>query len=495
MKQFQRLGGVTLVAALLSGSAANALTADEVWASIQARLAGFGQSVTVGSQTKSGGTLTLKDVTSTFSQPDTTVTITVPEVDLAEGGDGVTLTVPQKATMAVTGKDSKGASMDMALGLTPSGLKSVISGSEADMTYVTSADSLVLSLDSLNADGKPVEATGTLTLAGLASTAHATGTDPQQIDSQGNVQSVKLLIDAKDPEKNGTIHVEADLAALTNATKITLPKGMDPKNMAAALAAGYALSGTFGYGPATMAMDTTEPNGPTKIAGSLASVSGTVEMTKDHLQYGGTSKEAQITLSSPNIPFPQLALTEQEGTFNMVVPVAKSDQTQDFALLMKIIGLGVNNEVWGMADPTGALPHDPATLIVDLAGKGKLGFDLFDPGLKDNPPAMPGQLEALNLNQLQLTAAGADLTGSGAVTFDNSAGPVPKPVGAVDLKLTGGNALIEKLIKMGLIPEDQAMGFKMMLGMFAKPAGDDVMTSKIEFKDDGSILANGQRIQ
>ena len=35
----------------------------------------------------------------------------------------------------------------------------------------------------------------------------------------------------------------------------------------------------------------------------------------------------------------------------------------------------------------------------------------------------------------------------------------------------------------------------MMMGMFAVPAGDDALTSKIEFKADGGIFANGQQIQ
>ena len=59
-----------------------------------------------------------------------------------------------------------------------------------------------------------------------------------------------------------------------------------------------------------------------------------------------------------------------------------------------------------------------------------------------------------------------------------------------------GNGLIDKVTKMGLVPQDQAMGARMMLGMFAKPGeGTDTMTSKIEFNADGSIMANGQRIQ
>ena len=48
---------------------------------------------------------------------------------------------------------------------------------------------------------------------------------------------------------------------------------------------------------------------------------------------------------------------------------------------------------------------------------------------------------------------------------------------------------------MGLVPDDQMMGMRMMMGMFAVPAGEDALTSRIEFRDDGGIYANGQRIQ
>ena len=49
---------------------------------------------------------------------------------------------------------------------------------------------------------------------------------------------------------------------------------------------------------------------------------------------------------------------------------------------------------------------------------------------------------------------------------------------------------------MGLIPEDQAVGARLMLGLFARPGdGPDTLVSTIEMKEDGSILANGQRIR
>ena len=64
----------------------------------------------------------------------------------------------------------------------------------------------------------------------------------------------------------------------------------------------------------------------------------------------------------------------------------------------------------------------------------------------------------------------------------------------LDLKLVGGNTLMDKLVQMGLLPEDQAMGFRMMLSMFANATGEDELSSVLEFKD-GGFFANGQQLQ
>jgi hypothetical protein len=99
-----------------------------------------------------------------------------------------------------------------------------------------------------------------------------------------------------------------------------------------------------------------------------------------------------------------------------------------------------------------------------------------------------------------LKAAGAEVTGKGAFTFDNSDTTtfpgVPLPTGQLDLKLVGANGLLDKLVQMGLLPADQAMGARMMMGLFAKTVegSDDTLTSTLEFKDKG-FFANGQRLQ
>ena len=66
----------------------------------------------------------------------------------------------------------------------------------------------------------------------------------------------------------------------------------------------------------------------------------------------------------------------------------------------------------------------------------------------------------------------------------------------MNLALSGGNTLLDTLVGMGLLPEEQAMGARLMSGLFARPGdGPDTLVSTIEMKEDGSILANGQRIK
>ena len=92
----------------------------------------------------------------------------------------------------------------------------------------------------------------------------------------------------------------------------------------------------------------------------------------------GSKKVAVSAMSSPEIPFPELKLGYDEAAFNLVIPVSKSDQPADFALLTRLVGFTISDEIWGMVDPTGALPHDPATVIVDTKGKATLTADLMD---------------------------------------------------------------------------------------------------------------------
>jgi hypothetical protein len=497
MDRFIGLAAGVLAASLLTSTAANAITADQVWASLQARFTGLGMTLAADSQAKSGGTLAVKGLKIGTTTKGGTFGITLAELDFAEASDGsVTITPPASIPITFASAADQKPQTSANATLTLNGATTVVTGTDGDMTYTGAANSAAMSLDKLVSDGKPVDLRVKGAMTGLKSSSHVTGTSPQQIDSTSSIASLSFTMDATNPDGPGTMHAEAAVSNLAGTGKMTTIPGLDMTNMAAALAAGYAVESALTYGATTFAFKFDQAPKTSASTGSLTGGNVTVSMTKTHIQYGGGSTGLDVTIESSQSPIPSVTLKMAQSAFNFLVPVGKSDTAQDFALLTSLDGVSVNDEVWAMIDPKGALPHDPATVILDLAGKGKWAFDFLDPAQAAKPPAIPGELDALTLNQLEVKAAGADLTGTGAVTFDNSAGGVPKPTGSVDLKLTGGNGLIDKVTKMGLVPQDQAMGARMMLGMFAKPGeGADTMTSKIEFNADGSILANGQRIQ
>jgi hypothetical protein len=189
-----------------------------------------------------------------------------------------------------------------------------------------------------------------------------------------------------------------------------------------------------------------------------------------------------------------------DSGFRLAMPLSKSDAIQGVELALKLGDFTMADMLWGLFDPTGQLPRDPATIELDLTGQVKLTQDLMDEkAMAKLGDAAPGELHAATINTLTVRAAGAELTGNGAFTFDNtdlvSFDGLPRPQGSVNLKLVGGNTLLDKLVAMGFVPEDQAMGARMMMGLLAVPEGEDTLTSVIEVNEQGHLLANGQRLK
>ena len=181
------------------------------------------------------------------------------------------------------------------------------------------------------------------------------------------------------------------------------------------------------------------------------------------------------------------------------MPVSKSDSPQDFAFLTKFVDFTVSEDIWALVDPGATLSREPATVIVDLKGTGKWKQDIMDPAVQMDGAEPPGELNSLDVTQVLAKAAGAEVSATGGLAFDNSDmmtfGGVPRPDGKISIGIKGANKLVENLIALGILREEDAMGFRMGLAMFARPgAGPDELTSEIEFKE-GGLFANGQRLQ
>ena len=74
-------------------------------------------------------------------------------------------------------------------------------------------------------------------------------------------------------------------------------------------------------------------------------------------------------------------------------------------------------------------------------------------------------------------------------------GSIDAPVGSLSARYEGVNAVLDTLVSAGLVPQDQVMGIRMGLMMFARAEGEDVMVTDLEFREDGSIFANGQQVR
>jgi hypothetical protein len=273
--------------------------------------------------------------------------------------------------------------------------------------------------------------------------------------------------------------------------------------MAGMLQAGMDVSGTMSGGNSTLTMDIEDPiNGNVAIATAAESSTLAVDTSADGVSYAGTRQAMTISVQPPQFPF-LLSFAMDNAAFNISAPVMKSDTPQNFALGLNLADFTMSNMIWGMINPQGTLPRDPATISLDLNGTATMLADYLD--LQNSNQSFstkdtPAQLETVNLNSLIIDALGARLTGNGVATFDNSdpdADPgMLKPTGAIDLKLVGGNTLLDKLVEAGLLPAQTVMGARMMMGMFAVPGdGEDTLQSKLEFTRSGAILANGQRIK
>jgi hypothetical protein len=104
-------------------------------------------------------------------------------------------------------------------------------------------------------------------------------------------------------------------------------------------------------------------------------------------------------------------------------------------------------------------------------------------------------VERADIVRLLVSGAGAAVDGKGAFTFDSSLG-FPMPRGNADFTVKGANKMIDALITLGAITSEDAMGARMAMALILEPTAEpDVMTSKVEAREDGSIYVNGQRMQ
>ena len=501
MKNWKLAGGSAVFITLMGSAAAFAeVTAQEVWGDWHDYLAGFGYEVTSTDSVSSDG-VTVSDLNISMALPDDggMVKVDLGTISFKDQGDGtVSVVLPDRMPVTINVDNEFSVTMNYDW----SNMSMVVSGSIDEMTYDYSAPQVAISIADLVIEGDKIDdAKLDVILTNLSGKSTSTAGDLRHVVQSYGADMMTYDFALTEPgEGKFSMTVKGSIADFSGTSDSSIPKDVDFEQMAAALSAGFAVKAGLKWGAGGYELATTD--GGDSVTGNSTSESGSLNVAIDrqNIQYGGDAKGTVASFTSSEFPFP-VDMSIAESVFNLLMPIEKTDTPSDFALTIKLGDFTISEAIWGMIDPTGTLSHDPATILMDLDGKANWLVDIMDQENEETKNAdIPGQLHALTLKSLQVKAAGADLTGSGSFTFNNddleTFDGLPAPTGALDLKLVGGNGLLDNLVKMGLLPEDQALGTRMMMGLFTVAGdGDDTLTSKIEVKDDGQILANGQRLK
>ncbi len=555
--------GVVGAGILGAGAASADVTAEQVWADWKAVVGRSGQSLTAGSEELAGGTLTVRDIVVTDELPDGTVTATIAEVVLAEQGDGTVRITPSPEYRVLTRRRPAGSDpIDLEIVLGHSGLELVASGDAERRTYLYRADSMTLMMDELAIEGAMVPADIRLEGSGVSGSTTLLMTDTEfGFEGESTVETASLAAVTETARSGETVSVTADLAGLSwsGTFDAARPAGADPAPDAPPVDAmdfegttriasadlrvattGAASGETVGFSARVEDLETgasmdvsgmgAEPEfealvkaglasrlglsygrltfdfaaegGAETAAGSGLAESGALvlDISDGRLLYEGRATGTEGRFTGSGLPVPEIAYAVDEAAMRLDGPVVATDAPQDFALLYAVRGLTLSEDLWQMFDPARNLPRDPLTLALELSGQGRWLIDVLNEEAAADISGEEGEIAALSIDTVEISGAGASLTGSGAFTFDNADRTtfegMPRPEGALDLRIVGASALIDRLVAMGLLPPEQAMGTRMMLGLFARPGeGEDTLTSKIEVNAAGEVLANGQRLR
>ncbi len=328
-------------------------------------------------------------------------------------------------------------------------------------------------------------------------------------ESSGLIEAVQKLtlgamaldFSATNIKDTGDVALKASISNIKEAVAVSFPVDFDPDQMPAAIAAGMAIEVDFSHG--ALSADLSIPEGKQPMAGTMSIASGDVlfGLDRERMRYRGGMIDAKMAATISNQPISAIEYSIGEVSFNLESPASKSTTPAPFTIQYRIADLWAGEDLWRLFDPTGLLSHEAATVNLDITGMGNWLIDILDAESEEaRNTEVKGELHALTLNALQVTGAGINLTGAGDFTFDNddldTFKGMPAPTGTMNLKLTGGNALIDTLIEMGLLPADEAMGARLALSLLTIAGeGDDTLISDIEITSEGQVLANGKRLK
>ncbi|SLN68982.1 hypothetical protein PEL8287_03841 [Roseovarius litorisediminis] len=494
---------------LLASPALADLTVDEAWQTWQAQFRAMGVGFEA-SESRKGDALQIGDITLSVTLPagagQGAVTFSGPRFKPL--GDGrVQVIFPDSVTATISGAVREEPDQDprtflIELQTSSQNQSGIMSGSPERVVSEWISQGAEASLTKVVLDGVPVKANGTMSFGPYTYNSTTTDGENLTIEAKSKFSHYGIVYDVEFPE-GGVLENSNHAEQAETTQRMVLPKdGLDFLTLHNQLREGLEIYFDATAASGTSTQNTYDGDKPlTRQNMTVNDYRAELALDADGLGYDASIGPFTLDVQAPGL-FVPLSFASQGVAGALKMPVLATEETKDARFLMSVLDLEMNQDVWATFDPEAQLPRDPMTVTIDLAGKLKVLTDLVDfAALSETAGKIaPIQPAALEIRKVLLSAVGASLTGDGAFTFDasdtESFGGMPRPEGRVELGLTGANTLLDTLVSMGLLPEDQAMGARMMMGLFATPGqGEDTLNSTIEVNEQGHVLANGQRLK
>lgn len=496
------LACTTALAFAFAAPAARAVTPEEVWEGWQGLAASLGQDVTVGAVGRSGDTLEVTDLVLTFVDDlGASATVRMDRLTFTDLGEGrVQMGLPESYPMEMAFPETGEGPTALRMTISQPGLSLIASGEADSMDYALSGPSMTVSIDEIVQENAP-PVTAEIVLNDLSGTYRLLREgDLSEVDTTLSAATLTAMIVGEDmPDgtpAEGTVRLV--LTGVTATSKGALPGTDLMADLAAALNGGFTVDSTVGFDGMTLEANVEDTTGLVTVSGSAGPGSLAVALDSTRMTYSVTQSGIALSFTSPDPMLAKGSVSLGEYGYSLTLPTSKSDSPQDFGLSARLVDLTVSDDLWGLFDAAGLLSREPASFVLDVKGTGLLYEDLLNPVTDLDETDAPGELHSLEVPQALVRAAGAEVSATGGLTFDNSDltsfGGMAAPTGSFTVTIKGVNALVDNLITLGVLAEEDAMGFRMGLAMFARPLGPDELSSLVEFRD-GGFFVNGQQLQ
>ena len=460
-------------------------------------------SVRAGGKRRSGNVLTVDRFLVEVALPDQegTLLVAVGGASFAERDDGtVVVTFPPESPLTVQAFAPGDDDFALAATVKQSGAQTIVSGTPDQIRYESTAPSVTVEdfrmIEPEMSDDVSVVAS--IKMLGYEGNSDISGGGLRDVRGEDTLDSFQVHVDVNDSGGGESFSLRFEIADIAAQSAGKIAWQSLGNSLVASILDGNTLDLSASLGHTRYLLTGRGPNAEHFEFSSESSSSDVfIKMDRNGFDYGGTTRGSVLSVLAQELfGFPmEVRLPEVSARF--LLPIVPDHEPQDFAVRISVQGLEIDQMLWSMFDPEGVLDREPATFVLDAGGevivlRDGLGGDFFEIMSMDHAPV---DVRSLGLSELRIKVAGVEVTGDAAFAFIRRH-EAPWPVGSAELTVTGAGRLLDGLVELGLVPDLQALGIRGMLEALAQPGdGPDDFGLTIKTGEDGSVVANGQRIQ